>query len=347
MSAEYPVESTPERDQTWRSEVASRVNNFKARRKNRADSMRLDFERAGSTPVYAEPTPQKAASSANRAVCDTNYYRRANAEAMAAAEPAAPAASFVETATAPALEPVYEPEPELAIELAPQQEAHVEIPVITVAEEPKRPVANVIVFPRATVEPPLAPRTYDDELAESIFERPRILDVPEDIVPAVQGNLFAEIHLDADEDQEPQPQSSFEVPLRVAPLMSRFGAMMMDWLVVWAASFGFAALSWKVLAGLPHTKYTMPILLVIPAVFWAVYQYLFLVYGGRTLGMEMSRLRVRTFDGERPGWVERKKRAVHSVLSLGAVTMGYLWAAVDIDHLCWHDRVSKTYVTHE
>lgn len=346
MSVDNETGFAQHEESGWRSEVASRVSNFKARRKSRADSMRLDFESAGSTHVTAEPThTAHSESRARREICDTNYYRRANAEALGIAAPAAetpaPTVSFVETATAPAIEVEYAPEPE------PQPEVHIEFPPPGSDHQHQRAVGNVIVFPRATVEPPLAPRSTGDELAEPVFEHPRILDVPEDIVPAVQGNLFAEIHLDAEEDAEPQAQSSFDVPLRVAPAMSRFGAMLMDWLVVWVATAVFAALSWKSLDTLPHTKYTIPLLLLIPAALWAVYQYLFMVYGGRTLGMEMSRLRVLDFDGGSPGWSQRKRRALHTVLSLGAVTMGYLWAVVDVDHLCWHDRASRTYVTHE
>ncbi len=60
---------------------------------------------------------------------------------------------------------------------------------------------NLIVFPRALLEPPLLPQPSRDELAEPMNRRPRILEVPEDIMPAVQGSLFPEIRLDADEPE--------------------------------------------------------------------------------------------------------------------------------------------------
>ena len=60
---------------------------------------------------------------------------------------------------------------------------------------------NLIVFPRPLLEPPLLPQPSRDELAEPVNHRPRILEVPEDIMPAMQGSLFPEIRLDAEEPE--------------------------------------------------------------------------------------------------------------------------------------------------
>ena len=60
---------------------------------------------------------------------------------------------------------------------------------------------NLIVFPRPLLEPPLLPQPSRDELAEPMNSRPRILEVPEDIMPIVQGSLFPEIRLDGDEEE--------------------------------------------------------------------------------------------------------------------------------------------------
>jgi len=83
----------------------------------------------------------------------------------------------------------------------------------------------------------------------------------------------------------------------------------------------------------------------VPVLIWAVYQFLFIVYAGRTFGMEVARLRLCRFDGQRPGWRDRKERAVVTILSLVSVGFGFLWALVDEDTLCWHDRATRTYIT--
>jgi hypothetical protein len=31
-------------------------------------------------------------------------------------------------------------------------------------------------------------------------------------------------------------------------------------------------------------------------------------------------------------------------LSVGSLLMGVVWALVDVDSLCWHDRMSRTYL---
>ncbi len=353
---EQPPVEAPQMEasqKAWRNEVASKVSSYKARRKGRSGAMNLDFESAGSMAVTAGPRRAVQPEGRNRReLCDTNYYRRANAEALGVAPRAPEAASTVESFVGGATAPAYDandfdseqmhvredmPIPPIVVE-APEVEAEAE----------KKTVSNVIFFPRMAVEPPLAVIPAEDELADPVFDRPRILDVPEDIVPAMQGNLFTEIHLEETEDEfEAEPQREFDVAQVVSPMLSRMTAALMDWLVVWAATMVFAALTWRSLYALPHNKFTVPLLLVIPIALWAVYQYLFLVYGGRTLGMEMSGLRLASFDGNVPSWKQRKKRALHTMLSLGVVCMGYLWAIVNVDHLCWHDTASRTYVVKE
>jgi len=78
---------------------------------------------------------------------------------------------------------------------------------------------------------------------------------------------------------------------------------------------------------------------------WAVYQHLFLLYAGRTVGMSLRGIHLSTFDGRAPEWAERRRRARFIFISFASVTLGFLWALVDEDTLCWHDRVSQTFPT--
>ncbi len=118
-------------------------------------------------------------------------------------------------------------------------------------EPPVVPVqGNLIVFPRPLLEPPLLPQPSRDELAEPMNNRPRILEVPEDIMPAMQGSLFPEIRLDADEQEGASiREPEIEVPLQVAPVSARLMAGLTDCGVVMAAGLLFAAMACRALAG--------------------------------------------------------------------------------------------------
>lgn len=355
----------------WRDEVASRLSSYKARRRRKIEgnySMHLDFEPEpeASARDFSHAVAEK---SAGREVFDTNYYRRANAESMVMPGTSAAAAAF---AMAPVVEPEPQaPEPQVepdedldmrdqldAIEALANPPAQPEddddewieperVISAAVPPPPPAPVSNVIVFPRPLMEPPLAPVSRRDELADPVFERPRILDVPEDIVPKIEGPLFADIKLDShDEADAPATETArIEVPLQVALVQQRVYASLIDWLVVLGCTATFFAFSWKWIAGIPETKPMLMGLAAVPVLIWALYQLIFLMYSGRTLGMDIARLRVSAFDGHRPTRAERRQRAIFTVLSGASMGLGFWWALVDEDTLCWHDRATKTFVT--
>jgi hypothetical protein len=70
-----------------------------------------------------------------------------------------------------------------------------------------------------------------------------------------------------------------------------------------------------------------------------------LVYGGKTAGMEMANLSLRGFNGRVPDWKQRKHRVYSMLFSLVSVGLGFAWALVDEDCLCWHDRMTRTFLT--
>jgi uncharacterized RDD family membrane protein YckC len=324
-----------------------------------------------------------AARNAARNAIDTNYYRRLNAESMAqgvSGAATAPAQQFeadfesmnetaVEAESQSAREPrthydaaaedpaldletgpaAAEPSPTVApgdsfLERYSISEPAPEPPAPPVQEKPVQ--GNLIVFPRPFMEPPLLPQPSRDELAEPMNHRPRILEVPEDIMPVVQGSLFPEIRLDADEEEgASHREPEFEVPLRVASAAGRLVAGLIDWGVVIAASLLFAGMAWRALPGIPHAKPFWMTLGAVTLLLWAVYQHMFLLYAGCTLGMRMRGIRLSTFDGQPPQWQQRRRRARFMVISFAAVSLGFLWALADEDALCWHDRISRTFPT--
>ena len=206
---------------------------------------------------------------------------------------------------------------------------------------------NLIVFHRPLIEPPLMPRPSEDELAEPVNRRPRILEVPEDMMPTVQGSLFAEIHLDPIEVEAPSPRAEIEVPLPVAEIGDRLLAGLTDAGIVLAAGVLFSAGAWMALPDVPHTKPFFLGLAAATVALWVVYQHLFLMGAGQTPGMKQRGLRLSTFDGRTPEWRQRSSRAHFACISMASAALGFLWAYVDQDMLCWHDHVSRTFPTLE
>jgi len=79
--------------------------------------------------------------------------------------------------------------------------------------------------------------------------------------------------------------------------------------------------------------------------FYAQYFALFTVFGGCTPGMMLCRLRVLSFDGRMPTSRQMIWRSFGYLVSAGTCMLGFLWALWDEDHLCWQDRISRTYLT--
>jgi hypothetical protein len=61
--------------------------------------------------------------------------------------------------------------------------------------------------------------------------------------------------------------------------------------------------------------------------------------------MQVARIRLSTFKGNPPRRRERRHRVIALYFSTASLVMGLLWALVDVDTLCWHDRISRTYLT--
>ena len=75
-----------------------------------------------------------------------------------------------------------------------------------------------------------------------------------------------------------------------------------------------------------------------------MYQYLLIVYTGTTPGLRAAGLELARFDGILPCRSLRRWRVLASYLSAASLGMGYLWVFLDEDALCWHDRITHTYL---
>jgi uncharacterized RDD family membrane protein YckC len=237
--------------------------------------------------------------------------------------------------------------------------------------EPDEPAqsthANLIEFPRELVasrkrrprrvegqfaaEGPLASDGL--ELQLSIFEvDPGALSMHPETTGVASAWLnpeWASIELEAQpqdepEPEEPQSEAATLPDLRRASIGLRMIAVLVDGALVAAAVLGsalvaaasighslpvaiarFSALSGLLLAGL-------------------LYLTIFLILDEATPGMRCTGLSLYTLDGQIPTRTQRFARLGALLLSVLPVGLGAAWLLFDDDHLCWHDRLSKTYL---
>ena len=198
--------------------------------------------------------------------------------------------------------------------------------------------AKILEFPRFNWAEPAS--TFD-QLAEPVVTRPRILEVPEVTPPppALGG-----ITIDASEHDESGKQLSIDVPLQGVSLARRIFAGAIDGLIVAAAAALFGVIFWKVTAVPPPQIQILVLAAGIPCLLWAGYQYLLVVYAGGTPGLRLAGLRLARFDNSPTTRSLRRWRVLASYLSAASLGMGFAWALLDQDGLCWHDRITHTYL---
>jgi uncharacterized RDD family membrane protein YckC len=208
-------------------------------------------------------------------------------------------------------------------------------PAIT--EEPEL-FANVIEFPRSAA----VPVYHSNELAEPIFERPRIVEAPEILPPppALGGML-----LEPDRNGEPDRRASADLVLSSASLPRRMLAGLLDALVLAAALAGFGAIFVWVNPERPPMPVLATAVFVVVVLLWAAYEFLFMVYTGSTPGLRLAKLRLVRFDGSPARRPLRRWRVLASYLSAFSLGLGYLWSVLDEDGLCWHDRITRTHLS--
>jgi uncharacterized RDD family membrane protein YckC len=197
--------------------------------------------------------------------------------------------------------------------------------------------ARILEFPRASLTVP----AHVDELAEPVFNRPRILEVPEVLPPppALGGIL-----IEPEEEPDAEKRPGFELPLQPAPMKRRLLASAIDALLVVLAFALFAYTFFRITSTIPPMRPALGWSAALIAAFWAAYRYLLLVYAGTTLGLRLAGLRLSRFDGSAVPRKLRRWRVLASVLSGLSLGLGYAWCFLDEDELCWHDRITRTYM---
>jgi uncharacterized RDD family membrane protein YckC len=315
-------EAQPESATAWREELAARISHYRSRRKPlppRYPSLRLAFE------------PPKLRTAADGEIFGACGSVSPHALAL---DPFSTSAPSVLDAEAPQSAPA-------ANESSPSGSDRSTLTGGTPphkGEPPLQRQARIIEFPRLTSAAPPAPL---NELAEPVSDRPRILDVPDAVPPPpALGGITIEPALAAEAEKLP----GVDIPLQSAPLARRLVACVIDAVLVAAASTVSGFIFWKI-AGVRPPKFQLTALFAItPGLLWMAYQYLLLVYAGSTPGLRLTKLELARFSGRQASRRLRRWRVLASYLSALSLGMGYVWVFLDEDGLCWHDRITHTYL---
>ena|SRR5208282_95927 len=334
---------------SWRVEVAARLERYRKRRKPRTPhypSLLLPFDvpESWSRPAplsgVTENAPPAVATARARARAEQDSNLHSQEEPTTGG-----ATSFAEPRPTLADSPDRFPE-QVPEQFAPEQSA------------------KVIEFPRSAAIPVF----HRNELADPVFDydRPRIVEVPEILPPppALGGMLMEPA---PQEPADRQAGADFPLPSATASIARRALAALVDGIVLGMALAAFAAIFLRLNPSLrpslspvrgPLPMFAGPMfagptfagptfaagLALVALLLWAAYEFLFVVYTGSTPGLRAARLRLTAFDGSPLNRRSRRWRVLASFLSALSAGLGYFWCVLDQDGLCWHDRITRTHV---
>jgi len=222
--------------------------------------------------------------------------------------------------------------------------------------QPEGPQPNIIEFPTGEGEPvrptpkrafkPAPPSygmrsfelAFQEENNEAASQPPAISNKEE--LRAETGPL--EIELGSSEGAASASGDSSAVP--VAPMSARFYAALIDAAVLAAAAAIYLLIFWEVGGSFSLDPLAMGVGLVIGAFFILLYFAGCTALASATPGLIWTGLEVVTFEGNRPCLSDCLWRGFGYLVSMSALMLGFIWAAVDAEGLTWHDRMSRTFI---
>jgi len=220
------------------------------------------------------------------------------------------------------------------------------------------PRANLIEFPRVLVAPrKRRPRRAEGPLAVHGLEKQFNMFEAEtgdlQIEPGTEGGepawsapSWLGMKLEAQPPAEPEPpKAPASMPaLRLAPMGHRLAAVLVDGALIAAALLGSALVA-AACIGQPLPAEIARNSALLGLLFaYLLYQAIFILLDEATPGMRCSGLLLCTFDGRNPTRAQLRLRLSSLLLSVLPVGLGVAWILIDDDRLCWHDRLSKTYL---
>jgi uncharacterized RDD family membrane protein YckC len=315
--AEYQPDS-------WRGEVAARLNRYRTRRKPRAPrypSLLLPFD-ASSSWLRPEKDQLKRSSATEEP----------NPSAQSPAHISAYNDIYTASANPPAAETITRAAngySDSAPDRADDQ-----------SNDRANDQSNLIEFPRFAAIPVFHANT----LADPIFDPPRIVEAPEILPPppALGGMLMEAVEKEA---IDPRADDS---PAASASIARRALAVLVDAAILALTTTAIVAIFLYVNPSMNIVRGPLPLLAaalaVLTVMLWVAYEYSFVVYSGSTPGLRIARLRLATFEGSPLNRRARRWRVLTSFLSAFSAGLGYLWCLLDQNALCWHDRITRTHL---
>jgi RDD family len=306
---------------SWRGEVAARLERYRTRRKPRGPrypSLLLPFD---APERRFQPAPPAAAGRV-----ETDGKSRIEAEqrtdfSKSYAESGQSSPSFREQ----------------FLERVPNQ----------YSEQVAEPSAKIIEFPRSAA----IPVVHASQLADPIVDVPRIVEAPEVLPPppALGGML-----IEPTRKEGVDRRGDLDLPSIPASIIRRSMAAMVDGAILGSAVAAFAAVFWRLnflglnYFSLKHVSEPLPLIIgavsAVAVLLWMVYEFLFVVYTGTTPGLRAAKLQLAGFNGVPPNRRSRRWRVLASFLSAFSAALGYVWCFLDENGMCWHDRITRTYL---
>jgi uncharacterized RDD family membrane protein YckC len=222
-------------------------------------------------------------------------------------------------------------------------------------EFPRELVATRKVRPRL-LEGPLA-QTAEPETQLSIFEvdpssistvaeEPGI--VAEEQTATWQATEWRGIELPAEPLEDMIELSELSPapapPLDPAPLSLRMMALTVNISLVTGAFLLAAVAALMNATELPSPRTVEAGSVMAVVLIALLYTAMFYLLGDGTPGMKYANLRLASFNGKRSTRLQRLGRLAGLVLSVLPLCLGLVWFVFDDERLCWHDRLSRTYL---
>ena len=124
----------------------------------------------------------------------------------------------------------------------------------------------------------------------------------------------------------------------------RFYAGLIDFLVLLGGAGLYALIFWQVGGAFSLHPLQLAATGLIAAFFIVLYFAGCTVLTSATPGLIWAELEVITFEGNPPTVSDCLWRGVGYLVSMSALMLGFIWAAVDAEGLTWHDRMSRTFI---
>lgn len=197
--------------------------------------------------------------------------------------------------------------------------------------------------PRVGSAPPsFGMRSFESAFMEEEVEAPAAPPPP----PPVRRPEVAplEIELGPSVDSAPAIEETEPSGVTIAEMKTRFYAGLIDTSILLAGAALYGLIVWKVGGKFSFGPLSTGIIALAAAFFVFVYFTGCTAIASATPGLMWTGLEVITFEGNPPRFPDCLWRGFGYLVSMSALMLGFVWAAVDAEGLTWHDRMSRTFI---